>query len=252
MELGAQTIVYQLETIAVVFPVGISIAGNVRVGNSLGAKNTEQAKLSAKSAMLCAVSVSICPATFFGALKDYIPYVFTNDEQIRKRVADLACLYIPFSIFEAITVSDQSTLSLGGIIRGTGRQKIGAICNILGFYGVGLPVGVSLMFAAKLKITGLWIGLLTCIFLQTSFLTVYLSRLNWKKVTEEAQIRVGNASNTNDDQLDLVTEERSVMPNQEQISYRSLFLRRGLALALMLFILAFGIILNLLIMNLIT
>ncbi|CAG08944.1 unnamed protein product [Tetraodon nigroviridis] len=175
MELGAQTIVYQLETIAVVFPVGISIAGNVRVGNSLGAKNTEQAKLSAKSAMLCAVSVSICPATFFGALKDYIPYVFTNDE-----------------------------LSLGGIIRGTGRQKIGAICNILGFYGVGLPVGVSLMFAAKLKITGLWIGLLTCIFLQTSFLTVYLSRLNWKKVTEEAQIRVGNASNTNDDQLDLI------------------------------------------------
>uniref|UniRef100_H3C0U7 Uncharacterized protein n=1 Tax=Tetraodon nigroviridis TaxID=99883 RepID=H3C0U7_TETNG len=183
MELGAQTIVYQLETIAVVFPVGISIAGNVRVGNSLGAKNTEQAKLSAKSAMLCAVSVSICPATFFGALKDYIPYVFTNDEQIRKRVADLACLYIPFSIFEAITIV------LGGIIRGTGKQKIGAICNILGFYGVGIPIGASLMFAAKLGITGLWIGLLTCIFLQTSFLTIYLSRLNWKKVTEEVSVK---------------------------------------------------------------
>ncbi|CAG08936.1 unnamed protein product, partial [Tetraodon nigroviridis] len=205
VELGAQTIIYQLETIAFLFPLGFSIAGNVRVGNSLGAKNTEQAKLSAKSAMLCAVSVSICPATFFGALKDYIPYVFTNDEQIRKRVADLACLYIPFSMFEAITAA------LWGIIRGTGRQKVGAICNILGFYGVGIPMGASLMFAAKLGITGkfqsgcfltllcpsqhprmfffsppgLWIGLLTCIFLQTSFLLFYLSRLNWKKVTEE-------------------------------------------------------------------
>ncbi|CAG08938.1 unnamed protein product [Tetraodon nigroviridis] len=69
---------------------GISIAGNVRVGNSLGAKNTEQAKLSAKSTLLCA---------------------------------------------------------------------------------------------------GLWIGLLTCIFLQTSFLTIYLSRLNWKKVTEEVSVK---------------------------------------------------------------
>uniref|UniRef100_H3BYT6 Multidrug and toxin extrusion protein n=1 Tax=Tetraodon nigroviridis TaxID=99883 RepID=H3BYT6_TETNG len=203
MELGAQTIVYQLETIAVVFPVGFSIAGNVRVGNSLGAKNTEQAKLSAKSAMLCAVSVSICAATFFGALKDYVPYVFTNDEQIRKRVAELAIFYSLFIIFDAISAA------LGGIIRGTGRQKIGAICNILGYYGVGLPVGVSLMFAAKLGITGLWIGLLTCIFLQTSFLTFYLSRLNWKKVTEEAE--------ESQDELDLVeTEETSLMPSQEQ------------------------------------
>uniref|UniRef100_H3DFK2 Solute carrier family 47 member 3 n=1 Tax=Tetraodon nigroviridis TaxID=99883 RepID=H3DFK2_TETNG len=163
VELGAQTIVYQLETIAVLFPVGISIAGNVRVGNSLGAKNTEQAKLSAKSTLLCAVFVSICSATFFGALKDYIPYVFTNDEQIRKRVADLACLYIPFSMFEAMSAA------LGGIIRGTGKQKIGAICNILGFYGVGIPMGASLMFAAKLGITGLWIGLLTCVFCRRPF-----------------------------------------------------------------------------------
>ncbi|CAG08939.1 unnamed protein product, partial [Tetraodon nigroviridis] len=209
VELGAQTIVFQLETIAYIFPLGFSIAGNVRVGNSLGAKNTEQAKLSAKSAMLCAVFVSICSATFFGALKDYIPNVFTNDEQIRKRVADLACLYIPFSMFEA------TSAALGGIIRGTGKQKIGAICNILGFYGVGIPIGASLMFAAKLGITGkfqsgcfltllcpsqhprmfffsppgLWIGLLTCIFLQTSFLTIYLSRLNWKKVTEEVSVQ---------------------------------------------------------------
>uniref|UniRef100_H3DFK7 Solute carrier family 47 member 3 n=1 Tax=Tetraodon nigroviridis TaxID=99883 RepID=H3DFK7_TETNG len=179
VELGAQTIVFQLSNIASNFPVGFSVAGNVRVGNSLGAKNTEQAKLSAKSAMLCAVSVSVCLATVLGALKDYIPCVFTNDEQIRKRVAELAIFYSLFIIFDAISAA------LGGIIRGTGRQKIGAICNILGYYGVGLPIGASLMFAAKLGITGLWIGLLTCIFLQTSFLTFYLSRLNWKKVTEE-------------------------------------------------------------------
>uniref|UniRef100_H3DFK5 Multidrug and toxin extrusion protein n=1 Tax=Tetraodon nigroviridis TaxID=99883 RepID=H3DFK5_TETNG len=187
VELGAQTIIYQLETIAFLFPVGISIAGNVRVGNSLGAKNTEQAKLSAKSTLLCAVFVSICSATFFGALKDYIPYVFTNDEQIRKRVADLACLYIPFSMFEAMS---HVILSCPGGHHKRNRQtESRAICNILGFYGVGIPIGASLMFAAKLGITGLWIGLLTCIFLQTSFLTIYLSRLNWKKVTEEVSVK---------------------------------------------------------------
>lgn len=34
--------------------MGFSIAGNVRVGNALGANDTAQAKLSAKLAMLCA------------------------------------------------------------------------------------------------------------------------------------------------------------------------------------------------------
>ena len=50
----------------------------------------------------------------------------------------------------------------------------------------------------------------------------------------------------------VATEETSLMQTQEQMSYRSLVLQRGLALALILFILAFGIILNRLIMKLIT
>lgn len=31
---------------------------------------------------------------------------------------------------------------------------MGAVCNIFGYYGIGLPIGVSLMFAAKLGIKG--------------------------------------------------------------------------------------------------
>lgn len=43
---------------------------------------------------------------------------------------------------------------MGGVIRGAGKQKVGAICNIVGYYGIGFPIGVSLMFAAKLGIKG--------------------------------------------------------------------------------------------------
>lgn len=42
----------------------------------------------------------------------------------------------------------------GGIVRGVGRQKFGAICNLFGYYVVGLPVGVSLMFAMHMGIVG--------------------------------------------------------------------------------------------------
>lgn len=42
----------------------------------------------------------------------------------------------------------------GGIIRGAGKQKVGAVCNIVGYYCIGFPIGLPLMFVAKMGIKG--------------------------------------------------------------------------------------------------
>uniref|UniRef100_A0AAQ5ZNW9 Multidrug and toxin extrusion protein n=1 Tax=Amphiprion ocellaris TaxID=80972 RepID=A0AAQ5ZNW9_AMPOC len=160
VELGAQSVVYELSNIAYMFPLGFSIAGSVRVGNALGAGDTQQAKLSAKLSMLCAVSVSVCLSILIG-----------------------------ISIQHPTTFSLREQASSGGVIRGAGKQRVGAICYFLGYYGVGLPIGVSLMFAAKMGIKGLWTGLFTCASLQCTFLIFYLIRLNWRKVTVEVGIQ---------------------------------------------------------------
>ncbi|XP_071213460.1 multidrug and toxin extrusion protein 1-like isoform X1 [Salvelinus alpinus] len=271
VELGAQSIVYELANICYMFPLGFSVAGSVRVGNALGAGDTEQAKLSAKLAMFCAGSVSVCLSVLVGILKDKISYVFTYDEQIRERVAQVMAFYAPFLLLDAISAAS------GSIIRGAGKQKVGAICNILGYYGIGFPIGVSLMFAAKQGIMGLWTGLFTCVFLQSSFLIVYLSRMNWKKATVEAQLRAevqGNSTymdmapeaQSNDiapceghtdrnalaeDGADGEVGDRVALSKVEALlAHRALVMRRGLALCVMLFILALGIIINLLLTNL--
>ncbi|KAM8768705.1 multidrug and toxin extrusion protein 1-like [Acanthopagrus schlegelii] len=263
VELGAQSIVYQIAAIAYMFPSGFSIVGTVRVGNALGIGDTEQAKLSAKLSIFCAVSASVCLSIAIGSLKDHISYVFTYDEQIRERVADVITLYAPFILVDA------TAAAMGGVMRGAGKQKCGAICNIVGYYGIGFPIGVPLMFAAKLGIKGLWTGLFTCVCLQCTFLLFYVTRLNWKTITDEAQIRAGvhgvfkDTSIQQDDEgnslghtdtLDLAEPERgsAKSPVEKQLSYREVVLRRGLALAVMLFVLAVGIIINLLIMNFVT
>uniref|UniRef100_UPI003AADEA88 multidrug and toxin extrusion protein 1 n=1 Tax=Centroberyx gerrardi TaxID=166262 RepID=UPI003AADEA88 len=262
VELGAQSVVYELANVAYMFPLGFSVAGSVRVGNALGAGDTEQAKLSAKLAMFCAGSVSVCLSIIIGSLKDHISYIFTYDQQIRERVADVMAFYAPFLFLDALSAAS------GSVIRGAGKQKVGAVCNIVGYYGIGFPIGVSLMFAAKLGIMGLWTGLFICVFLQCSFLIFYLVRMNWKKATIEAQIRAGvhgsspdtraqpedaGLSEGNTDVEGLAdTEETPVVETAVFLSHRALVLRRGLALAGMLFILAAGIITNLLITNLIT
>ncbi|KAF6724870.1 Multidrug and toxin extrusion protein 1 [Oryzias melastigma] len=261
VELGAQTIVYELANVAFMFPLGFSVAGNVRVGNALGAGDTEQGKLSAKLTLFCAVLVSVGMASLIGGLKDHISYVFTNDEKIRERVSGVISFYAPFLLLDATSVA------CGGIIRGAGKQKVGAICNIVGYYGIGFPVGIPLMFAAKLGIKGLWTGLFTCVSLQCAFLIFYLVRVDWKDVTMEAQVRAGVCESYTETSLEPEDAEIYSCPPdttqledtdtlsvvvKDQLDFRNLVLRRGLALAVMLFILAVGIILNLLITNLVT
>lgn len=107
---------------------------------------------------------------------------------------------------------------------------VGAVCNLVGFYIIGLPIGVSLMFSVKMGIVGepgsslsakvhcipacfsvlhlhehttgftliflfpvagLWIGFLISVSVQAVFFTIFLCKLNWKKLTAE----VGNSAN---------------------------------------------------------
>ena len=46
-----------------------------------------------------------------------------------------------------------------GILRGTGRQKLGAMLNFFCYYVIGLPLGIPLAFRAGLGTLGIWTGL---------------------------------------------------------------------------------------------
>ncbi|XP_051522101.1 multidrug and toxin extrusion protein 1-like [Myxocyprinus asiaticus] len=261
VELGAQSVVYGLATIAFMFPLGFSVAGSVRVGIAMGAGNVAQAKLSAKLSMVCAVSVGMLLATVIGSAKNVIAYIFTNDKDIRMRVATVMVLYAPFHLL------DTAAAASGSIVRGLGKQKIGAVCNFVGYYGVGFPIGITLMFATKLGIVGLWTGLLISVLLQSVFLIVLLFKLNWEKASEEAQIRAGvqtrwvdngaqeDGGYVESDDQDIAADMDGLVVEQPSVEltslratlpFRALVLRRGLALAAMLTLLAAGLITNVL------
>ncbi|XP_056263714.1 multidrug and toxin extrusion protein 1-like isoform X3 [Pseudoliparis swirei] len=100
-------------------------------------------------------------------------------------VSDSLTVYTFLQFFDAILCV------CSGILIGAGMQKIAALSNLVGYYCIGLPVGIALMFAAKLRILGLWIGILTCVFFETGFFLFLIFKLNWKKVSYKAQLRAG-------------------------------------------------------------
>uniref|UniRef100_A0A3B4B5V3 Multidrug and toxin extrusion protein n=1 Tax=Periophthalmus magnuspinnatus TaxID=409849 RepID=A0A3B4B5V3_9GOBI len=167
-ELAAQSAVYELVTLNYMIPLGIGATASVRVGSALGAGKIEQAKLSAKVPVVC--------GSVMMALRHYIGYIFTTDKEVLARVSVVMIVYIVASI---------------GVIRGAGKQTFGAVCNFLGYYFIGLPVGASLMFAAKMGILGFWTGLCLSAFIQATIFITFLCKLDWQKASTEAQIRAG-------------------------------------------------------------
>ena len=52
---------------------------------------------------------------------------------------------------------------MAGVLKGSGRQYIGAIVNFIDFYIIGLPLSIILGFKTSLQIYGLWLGILAAL-----------------------------------------------------------------------------------------
>ncbi|XP_041789745.1 multidrug and toxin extrusion protein 1-like [Chelmon rostratus] len=256
-ELGAQSIAYELSVVAYMFPLGLSAAASVRVGNALGAGNIEQAKLSCKVPVICAFIIACFVGGSIGFARHVIGYIFTSEQDIIQRVAEVTFVFCFTHLFDAIAGV------AGGVLRGAGKQMIGALCNLVGYYIIGFPIGVSLMFVANMGIVGLWTGLTVCVLMQSAFFVAYLWKLNWKQAAEEALVRAGvqvkeekemdrmdsTDSNQNQAEEDHTYQEVRI-PDQNKsttttvgdtLSVTQLVLRRGLAVLVMVVILIAGI-----------
>ncbi|NWT87456.1 S47A2 protein, partial [Lanius ludovicianus] len=101
VELGAQSVIYELASVAYMVPLGISVAASVRVGNALGAGDVVQAKTSCITALLCTGVFAVVVAALLGSLRDVVGYIFTNDTEIVSLVSKVMLIFGPFHLLDA-------------------------------------------------------------------------------------------------------------------------------------------------------
>lgn len=80
-------------------------------------------------------------------------HLFSSDPAIIDLVAVVLPLAAVFQLFDGIGAVG------GGALRGCGRQKLGAVANLTGYYVLGLPLGALFTFHFGMKLLGLWLGL---------------------------------------------------------------------------------------------
>ncbi|MEM8493090.1 MAG: MATE family efflux transporter [Pseudomonadota bacterium] len=156
--LAAQQIIYSVVYLALSAASGVADAVRVRVAFGVGRKNVAAVERSARLGLSMAALASLAAALVLWIWPEYLVRVFLtagseeNAESLRIALAlsSAAGLFLFF---------DGTQLVLANAARGLRDTSMPLLISLLGYWVVGMGVGVVLCFPLEMGAQGLWTGL---------------------------------------------------------------------------------------------
>jgi multidrug resistance protein, MATE family len=144
-----------LNTVAFTYmvPLGISSAAAVRVGQAIGRRDLEGAKIAGNTAILLGAAFMSVMSVVLLVFPQYIARIYTNNPVLIHTAVVLLAAGAAFQLFDGI-----QTVATGAL-RGTGDTRTPMICHFCAYWLMGLPFGAWLCFSRHWGPLGLWIGL---------------------------------------------------------------------------------------------
>jgi MATE family multidrug resistance protein len=151
--LAAHQVAITLASLTFSVAVGIGVAGSVRVGRAIGARDAEGTRRAGIVAFASgAVYMLFCGATFF-LFPEALARLLSDHPRVIAVSAPLLAVAAVFQISDGIQAVG------AGVLRGAGDTRFAFVANVFGHWAIGLPVALLLGFTFGLGITGLWWGL---------------------------------------------------------------------------------------------
>ncbi|KAH3764537.1 solute carrier family 47 [Pelomyxa schiedti] len=170
-------------SILLMVPLGMSTVGSTQIGNCLGANDGSRARVVTRVAMAITVIAEVIQILALLGLRTVWGKIFSDDPDVIKLVSQLLLLSCSFIMFDGLQTYGS------GILRGCGKQKIGALGNLASFYVVGIPIGAVLAFVVGIGIFGLWIGIGISVFLTALSFSLIIYKTKWDKLAQEVHER---------------------------------------------------------------
>jgi len=182
VQMAAHQVAINLASLTFMVPLGVGSAAAVRVGQAIGAGDSDGARRAAAASLLIGAGfMSLMAALFIGAPR-LLATAYTSVEE----VVVLAALLIPvagyFQIFDGLQVVS------AGVLRGAGDTRAPLVVNILGFWFIGLPTSLLLGFRLGFGPQGLWWGFVAGLGAVAVFL---LARIAWRFHGDISRVEVG-------------------------------------------------------------
>jgi MATE family multidrug resistance protein len=151
--LAAHTAALTICSVTFMMPLGVSLAAVVRVGNLIGARSAREAQRAAWVALCAGGGVMALSGLTFLLTRFHLPKLFTSDPVVIATAAAILPVAAAFQVFDGVQVVG------GGVLRGMGQTRPAAVFNLLGYYGLALPLAWWLGFHLRLGLAGIWWGL---------------------------------------------------------------------------------------------
>jgi len=151
--LATHQIVFNYASLSYMVPLGVSSAAAVSVGHAVGAGDPARARRGLGTGFM------LLAAAVFWAAPGPLIALYTTDPQVMAVGPGLLLLAAAFQIFDGI-----QTVSTGAL-RGLGETRVPMLANLVGYWALGLPLGLTLCFVLHWGIYGIWIGLTVALIL---------------------------------------------------------------------------------------
>jgi MATE family multidrug resistance protein len=154
---AAHAIALQLAALTFMVPLGLGQAATVRVGRALGAGSREEVGLAGWTAWTIGVLFMALMAAVMWAEPRALVGLFLEPSARGSRVAELAASFL--LIAALFQIADGAQVIGAGMLRGLQDTRVPMLFAFLGYWVIGLGVGVWLAFGRGWQGEGIWVGL---------------------------------------------------------------------------------------------
>lgn len=156
--LAAHVIAMQISSISFMIPMALGQAATVRVGLAFGARDRKGVGRAGWTAFIMSAAIMcVTAATMIFFPLPLIRVFIDISLPDHARVVSLAVVFVAFAgLFQIV---DGAQAVAGGMLRGVHDTKYPMIFAALGYWGVGIPLGIALAFGLRFQGAGIWIGL---------------------------------------------------------------------------------------------
>ena len=156
--LAAHQVAIQCAAFTFMVPLGVGIAGSVRVGQAAGRGDAAGARRAGYAAIALAVACMSGAAVLFWTAPEALVSLYLDvDAPANAAVVPLAAALL--GIAAVFQVVDGLQVAAAGALRGLKDTRVPMLIAVASYWGVGLSAGAALGFGAGQGATGLWWGL---------------------------------------------------------------------------------------------
>jgi MATE family multidrug resistance protein len=177
--LATHQIVLNYASLTYMVPLGISSAAAVSVGHAVGAKDAERARRAGWLSLALGTGFMLLAALVFLTVPAPLIKLYTSDPRVLALGPELLAIVAAFQVFDGV----QSVST--GALRGLGETRIPMLANLVGYWVLGLPLGLILCFSLRHGIYGLWIGLTLALIVIATILLIRWRRDSNRMVLSE-------------------------------------------------------------------